>query len=416
MTSLTDITMMRQREIEASFLACAMVNPVETIQTCGWLSPDSISDEKMREVWRAIKERVGTLADVERATEISSMVALELAGPAALSWGYSAMTARPAPYAEEIAHRAYLTNLSIGIGPLIAAIQAGDDQKAREIVQNLASQERRGVVRLPDAIQVADKFAELVRSGNRSLPTYIPKLDLATGGFERKTLTILAARPSVGKTALGFQIARNQAMAGEVVWFFSLEMSAESLWARAACPLVGVTWRDVRAGKVSQEKQEELLAESYALAAQFSDRLIIDDGEQTTETIWRAVMQHRPNIVYVDHIRLCKDKHSNENKRQGIITQRLKEVSKAADVPVIALAQLNRQLENRAAGDKRPILADLRDSGEIEENADLVLMLHREMNENIMCELTECWLRKFRDGPRDAVVKMAFNPKKEWFE
>ena len=414
--NITDLSLLRQREIECNFAACVMINPLEALRTCGWLDSSDLSEENVRKLWQTVKDRISPTTDSETATMIGTQTALEVIGPDAIAWSYNTMTASPSAYADEIARRAYISRLSQGVAPLVNAIREGDDQKARDVIQQLASQERRGVVRLSDAIQVADEFAALVKAGNRSVPSYIPKFDQATGGFERQTLTVLAARPSIGKTALAFQEARNIAHAGNKVWFFSLEMSKASLWARAACPLIGTTWRDVRAGKLTNAQTTNLLAESYSLAAAYSDRLVINDEQQSTETIWRAVMQHHPDFVIVDHIRLCKDTHTSETKRMGVITQRLKDLAKAANIPVLALAQLNRQSEIRGKADKRPQLADLRDSGEIEENADLVLMLHRESENNVLGELTELWVRKFRDGPRDALIRLSFNPKKEWFE
>jgi len=270
--------------------------------------------------------------------------------------------------------------------------------------------------KLPDLFGVAERFVNAARNGRRSIPWYLPKLDGATGGLERQTLTILAARPSVGKTALAWQVARQAAYDGKRVIFFSLEMSDVNLFARSACPPVNTTWRDVRAGNVAKETLDRLEEEAYRQAAQFEDRLVVLETSQTTESIWRIVAEHRPDMIVVDHLRLLQDKADSEVRRLGDASQRLKDISRNFDCAVLLLAQLNRQSENRA--DKRPNLADLRDSGQIEENGDLILMLHREFvfGEKPGGErATEIWIRKFRDGPRDVLINSTFNTREEWF-
>jgi replicative DNA helicase len=223
----------------------------------------------------------------------------------------------------------------------------------------------------------------------------------------------------MGKTALALQIARNIAISGSKVLFFSLEMSAVSLWARMACPS---EWRDFLAGKLSDIRRHDIANQSDDLATQL-EHLHIVDNRQTSETIWRTVASSSPDIVIIDHLRFIKDQGENENKRQGKISETLHDLAKAFDIPVFCLVQLNRGVETRGASDRRPQLSDLRDSGEIEENADNVWMLYRESyyntNGNVPTptkDETELWIRKFRNGPPNIKVGLQFNAKQEWFE
>lgn len=271
-----------------------------------------------------------------------------------------------------------------------------------------------------DAYGAAMAFLDLLdHLEGRSVPTYIPKLDDALGGIERQTLTVLAARPSMGKSTLAWQIARNVATAGLKAYFFSLEMSAPSLWAKAACGMTGVRWKDVRSQNVTDEQLEMVINASNDLMNRYADNLLLDDGTNTSETIWAQVERHRPDLVVIDHLRLIADPGENETKRLGVVSQRLKDMSKSFNTAVLCLAQLNRGVE--AQTDKRPTLADLRDSGQIEENADVVLMLYRDdyyttENAGNRYSMTEVLVRKFRDDIKNQRVKLAFDTRTQWFE
>lgn len=421
MTDIQQLTMFKQRDVERQFAACVFIDPVSAVQQCGWLSPEIILNPQVSKFWRGVRNSIQPGTEFTAANEISTTQALE-AGllPEIIGWSndvtYSQISL---PYANEIARRAYMTAISAKLGDLARAVGSGDDDLTRDVIRQMAAQDVKVSTVLPTALDVASQFEKIVTEDLRSVKFYLSPMDKATGGMERQTLTILAARPSIGKTALAWQIARSAAYAQKRVLFISLEMSSVNLWGRAACPQVETTWRDVRAGKLSKDQKERLVEESYKLAMQFEDKLMVIDTPQTTETIWQLVSEHRPELVIVDHLRLVKDTHTSEVKRQGMITQRLKEIAKNFQCAVLLCAQLNRQSETRASSEKRPILADIRDSGEIEENGDLILMMHRETFEgNIKPEksMTEIWLRKFRDGPRDVLVKLWFDPKSEWFE
>jgi KaiC/GvpD/RAD55 family RecA-like ATPase len=270
-----------------------------------------------------------------------------------------------------------------------------------------------------DAFTVGSAFMDLLENlEGRSIKVYIGGIDSSLGGLERQTLTVLAARPSMGKTTLAWQMARNVAASGFKAMFFSLEMSATSLWAKAACGAAGVRWRDVRNGTATPEQLQAIYDQTEKLMQEYADTLLVDDGVNTTETIYRVVEKHRPDLVVVDHIRYVADRGENENKRLGMITQLLKEIAKSFNCSVLALSQLNRNLENHSRENKRPTLADLRDSGEIEENADMVLMLYSEDYYNPTPKplfITEVLVRKFRDDVLNQNIKLSFDLQHQWF-
>jgi replicative DNA helicase len=236
--------------------------------------------------------------------------------------------------------------------------------------------------------------------------------------MERQNQTLLAAPPSTGKSALAFQIARNVAASGRKALFFSMEMSEANLFARAACGVAGVTWLDVRRGHISPAQREKLEETASDLMFTFGRRLLIHDKPADIATMWQMTATNRPDLVVVDHIRFVTDDHGeNENKRLGWIAKRLRDLAKQFDCHVLCLAQLSRSSKERS--DKRPILTDLRDSGELEENADNAWMLYvpadntSAITNRNMVDL-ELWIRKARDGVRDACVYMDFDRRQQW--
>jgi replicative DNA helicase len=305
-------------------------------------------------------------------------------------------------------------SVSAKMPDLALALRDRDAERVMGAIRALVEIRQGKAAGLPTAMDAHLEFEAAIRGGDLSVMTGLAPLDEALGGLERQAVTILAGRPSMGKTALALQIAR-QVAKGRKVHFYSLEMSKRALWARAACPLVELTWRDVKAGRVNSATLDRLVEASRDLAESYQGRLAIDDRIQTTGTIWQGVAQERPDLVVVDHLRLLKDTWGdNEAKRQGRITEKFHEMAKALNVPIVVCAQLNRGLENRS--EKTPTLSDLRDSGEIEEGADTVLMIHRPGYYEVMGDAshTEIWVRKDRNGVI-RMIKLSFDGAAEEF-
>lgn len=406
-----------QRDAERLFAAAVSVYPDEAVQQCGWLMPEDILDERIRRYWHLIRERVPAddSLTVSVGASMEAGIHLDL-----MSWQQDlGFGIRPSTYAQEIARRKYLTSVSNSIGKLANALSTQDDTQVQAVISEMGELGVRGSSTFPTVDQIAKRFEMVVEHGQRSVYTRIGPIDTAIGGLERQTLTILAARPSMGKTALMLQAARNIAEDGRKVDLFSAEMSAVSLWARMACPLAGVDWSAVRAGEITADQKERLIQESRKLARKYDDRLIIIDAPQTTQTVWQTVAEHRPDVVMFDHLRLFRDQNDSEVKRLGRASQQCKEIAKAFDCAFLLASQLSRSLESRQ--DKRPILSDLRDSGEIEENADVVLMLYRDSYYNLPIvksdkDKTEVWIRKFRDGNIMRRIELLYDLKQQWFE
>lgn len=229
------------------------------------------------------------------------------------------------------------------------------------------------------------------RDGELSgVSTGLRDLDKLLGGLHSSDLLILAARPSMGKTALSTNIAFSSAKAladaetgrKHMVGFFSLEMSAEQLATRILADATGITSEKIRRGELSNDDFENLV-----IATQELERLglYIDDTPALSVSAVRTrarrlKRQQGLDLVIVDYLQLLRGSSSlrNENRVQEVseITRGLKAIAKELDIPVIALSQLSRAVENRE--DKRPQLADLRESGSIEQDADVVMFIYRE--------------------------------------
>lgn len=257
----------------------------------------------------------------------------------------------------------------------------------------------------------------------RDVKTGIARVDFVLAGLERQTLTVLAARPGMGKTTLAWQIARNVAARRQRVCFFSLEMSTASLYAKAVCGAEGVNWRDVRNGTAGEPELRRLSNRLQQMMAVYDTYLLVDDGPNSLATIEAAVEKYSPDLVVVDHLRLVSEPGQDENLRLGRVSKGLKDIGKSYNIAVLALAQLNRGVERQ--DNKRPHLLDLRESGHIEENADTVLMIYREdyySDEPVMqagAQLmgrTELLIRKFREGPPQGCIVLYFDPIHQWFE
>jgi replicative DNA helicase len=220
------------------------------------------------------------------------------------------------------------------------------------------------------------------------LATHFKDFDEMTSGLQPKELIIIAARPSMGKTAWAINIAQNAAIrGGKVVGVFSLEMSKASLLRRMLASEAFVNMRKIQTGFVSRDDQDKLLEAAARLT---ESRIHIDDTPGISLAEMRAKCRRLKqkmgmlDLIVVDYLQLMSGSTPGSNKRQENRTQEVAAVSRGLkalamemDVPVIALSQLSRASEQRG-GDKKPMLSDLRESGSIEQDADVVAFIHRE--------------------------------------
>ena len=259
------------------------------------------------------------------------------------------------------------------------------------------------------------------KQANKSLVTGVPSnfkdLDRLTAGFQNSDLIILAARPSMGKTALALNIARNAAIEHNVpVAIFSLEMSKEQLSLRMLCAEARMDSSRLRSGFFSMEDWENITEAAGVLA---ETPIFIDDSPVISSTEIRAKsrrlkMDQNIGMIIIDYLQLMRSNRSMERRDLEIsdISRSLKALAKELNVPVIALSQLNRMLEQRT--DKRPKLSDLRESGALEQDADVVAFIYRDevynKDENNPHKGTaEIILAKQRNGPTGTAVLTFLN-------
>lgn len=247
--------------------------------------------------------------------------------------------------------------------------------------------------------------------GNRSLVTGVPtgftQLDNMTSGLQGSDLIILAARPSMGKTALALNIARNAAVNGNVPSaVFSLEMSKEQLSLRMLCSEASIDSSRLRGGFFSMDDWHRLTDAAGTLS---EAPIYIDDSPNLSAMEIRAKsrrlkMDKNIGLIIIDYLQLMQGKAGTERRDLEIsdISRSLKALAKELDIPVLALSQLNRMLEQR--NDKRPRLSDLRESGALEQDADVVAFIYRDEvynkdENNPNRGIAEIILAKQRNGP-----------------
>lgn len=257
------------------------------------------------------------------------------------------------------------------------------------------------------------------KDGLTGLPTGFGDLDNLTSGLHGSDFIILAARPSMGKTAFALNIVQNVAIraakkvggAPKTVAFFSLEMSKEQLVQRMLCAEAEIDSQRLRIGELQDKDWEKLINTADTLS---SANIYIDDTAGITAMDMRSrarrlKAEHGLDLIVVDYLQLMQGsgKKNNSGDRQqevSEISRSLKALARELDVPVVALSQLSRSVEARQV--KRPMLSDLRESGSLEQDADIVAFLYREDYYNPETEnknITELIIAKHRNGPVDTV-------------
>ncbi len=245
------------------------------------------------------------------------------------------------------------------------------------------------------------------------VPTGYNQLDDMLGGFQNSDLVILAARPSMGKTAFALSLARNVCLdAGVPVAVFSIEMAAIQLVVRLLSAEAKINAHDIRTGRLKDDMLPRI-AQNIGILSEAP--LYIDDSASLTVMELRAKcrrlkVEHNIGLIVVDYLQLLSGPKAESREREiSVISRSLKQIAKELDVPVIALSQLNRSVESRS--DKRPMLSDLRESGSIEQDADVVMFIHRPEHYDITtfddgtptAGVAEIIIGKQRNGPVGSV-------------
>lgn len=326
-------------------------------------------------------------------------------------------------YAQIVQEKAYLRNLlKISQDIMSNVAQKEDDPKKlldsveQRIFEIRQGREAGGLTRIDEIlIQAYDKLQKLSSEDSdkyKGLSTGFKELDNITTGLNASDLLILAARPGMGKTSFALNIATNVAKrADKDVAVFSLEMSKEQLALRLLSSEARVVSNALRTGELSSDDWERIAINADSLS---KAPLYIDDTSGITVAEVKAKCRRLKNLglIVIDYLQLMSSTRRTDNRVQEVseITRSLKIMAKELNVPVITLSQLARGPEART--DKRPMLSDLRESGSIEQDADLVLFLYRDeyYNKESDPHVAECIVAKNRHG-ETATVQMAWDGK-----
>ena len=290
---------------------------------------------------------------------------------------------------------------------------------AEQLVFDIAEQEERNNQSYQNISAftqpVMNRIQELKESDSpiTGIATGFSDLDYKTGGFQRSDLVIIAGRPSMGKTALAVNIAENTAIKAKLsVAIFSMEMPAEQLTMRMMSSLASLDQHKVRTGDLDGEDFTQLHSTVNLLS---DTKMFIDDTPALTPAELRAKCrrisrEHGLDLVVVDYLQLMQVAGTAENRATEIseISRSLKAMAKELNIPVVALSQLNRSVESRQ--DKRPVMSDLRESGSIEQDADVIIFIYRDEvydQDSVDKGMAEIILSKQRNGPIGK-VKLAF--------
>ena len=290
-------------------------------------------------------------------------------------------------------------------------------ERAERSVLEVATDDRQKKIRsIADILhEETDKLHRLSvsKTALTGTPSGFKDLDEKTGGFQPGNLIILAARPSMGKSALVTNMAENAALAGRAIALFSLEMSESELAPRFVASQARIKGEDLRRGKVAAERWPKILEACDRLA---QAPLYVDDSSDTGVLEVRAKCRRLHSqvpgglgLIVIDYLQLMRSEGHIESRVEqvGQISRGLKGLARELNVPVIALSQLSRAVEQRGKDDKKPILSDLRESGQIEQDADLVMFIYRDEYYNQDSERegeADIIIAKHRNGPIGEVV------------
>jgi replicative DNA helicase len=316
---------------------------------------------------------------------------------------------------------AVLRNL-INTGGRIAALGFDESRELEDILADADRQlgqvvDRRALKASAPLQEVVDSYyayLERLQDGGAAvagLSTGLIDLDAMTGGLQRSDLIILAARPGVGKSALALSIARNIAERGDAVGYVSLEMNRDLLIQRLAAQETGIDALRLRTGKLTQA---ELVALFDALGRLASLPIYVDDTSGITMSELRSrarrmAIEQGIQLLVVDYLQLVNGstgkRSENRTQEVGNVSRGLKQIARELDIPVIAISSLSRAVESRS--NRRPELSDLRESGDIESDADIVAFLYREElydQDTDQKGMAELIIKKHRSGPLGTVT------------
>ena len=408
-------------EAEQSVLGACLIGPESLVQVSDLLRPEDFYRSDHSLIYAAMLDLFEHGKPVDLITVpdlLSSRAQLEDAGGSA----YLARLADAVPTAAALGHHARIVHSKAMLRSLITAaadISARAYEASEQVEEVLDAAEAsvfaiaertvhgafstlKDVIK-EDIATIQSRYEK--KETVTGIATGYTHLDRLTSGLQRSELIIVAGRPSMGKTALALNFAQNAAItAGAHVAFFSLEMSKEQLGLRLLSSVAKVEGEKLRSGFLSPREWERLIraAESLSEASIYIDDSAAVSVMEMRAKARRLKAEKKLDLMVVDYLQLMRGSGRTDSREQEIseISRSLKGLAKELKVPVVALSQLNRRLEERP--NKRPQLADLRESGAIEQDADLILFVYRDKvynSETPVENTAEIIIGKQRNGP-----------------
>jgi replicative DNA helicase len=406
-------------------LGSILLDDVLYVQAAGTLEADDFSLESHRRIFKRmgeLQERGEKIDRITVANELMKFNELEACG--GLSYLVELDDGLPRipnldSYIRIVKDKAVLRRIIFASQHMMNRALAGEEEPDEILAGAEETLLKLGEARMKSGLLNAGQILEDYEGGLnafldpskriKGIGTGFTKFDELTGGLHGGDLVIVAGRPSMGKTALALNVAQHVALKNkQTVAIFSLEMSKESLLTRMLCSAARVDSQKFRAGYLNQEERRKL---NHALQELVQAPLYIDDTPGAHLMDMHAKLRrleserHHLGLVIVDYLQLMTAGARFENRNQEVsaLSRGMKMLAKELNVPVMVLSQLSRAVENRQGGDHRPQLSDLRESGSIEQDADVVAFVFREEiykpKEDSLRGLAELIVGKQRNGP-----------------
>lgn len=401
-------------DAERAVLGAVMIDPDAVVQVAEVLRPEHFYEEPHRQIYQAMQDLFENRQPIDVVTltaQLKKMKELSAVGGASTiaELSNSVSTAANVKHYAQIVKDSWVKRSVISISGELTTMAFDEGKEALQLVdtaeQQIFALSQNQMARNFTPIKVAlaesfERLDELQRNSGelRGVATGFADVDNLLAGLQKSNLIILAARPGVGKTAFALNIAQFAAVtAKKKVGFFSLEMSREELVDRLLVSQADIdAWR-LKTGRLSQQ---DFLKLSDAMGVLADAQIFIDDTPGLTifemRTKARRLMtEHGIDLLVVDYLQLARGR-TTDNRVQEVaeISQGLKNIARELRVPVIALSQLSRAIESR--GEKTPQLSDLRESGSIEQDADVVMFLYRKDDD--IREAMNLKIAKHRNG------------------
>ncbi|RJQ24850.1 replicative DNA helicase [Candidatus Parcubacteria bacterium] len=405
-------------EAEQAVLGALLIDREAMSTVSGILMPEYFYSEINKDVYEAMF----SLAEERKPVDLLTLTSVlkkkklydKVGGSSYLtSLANAVPTAANVEYYSHIIREKHVRRSLISIGADVTDMAFQEDKEANEILdkaeQNIfkISQEhvRQGFIHIKDTLAESfDRLDELHKRGEglRGIETGFVDLDFLLSGFQDSNLLILAARPGQGKTAFVINIAQHVTVVKKYpVGIFSLEMSKEELVDRLLVSQSDIDAWKLKTGRLSDEDFEKL---SQAMGELAEAPIFIDDTPGLTipemrTKARRLQLEHNIRLLIVDYLQLANPGKKLENRVQEVtyISQNLKNLARELKIPVLAVSQLSRAVEHR--GERRPQLADLRESGAIEQDADVVMFLYSDQEEFTSQRIVKINIAKHRNGP-----------------